>query len=305
MNSSIRNFFGPLVAASVVVLFAGSLHAQDGMADMAGMPGMQTAPETPAARTTTPDVSPAPDYKKTFGEIPTFAELESHLDSLPPPIMDHEIHSMFLFELFEYRLNNNGADTFVWDLVGWVGGDTNRLWIKTEGSQELSGAATGEGDLQLLYGRNITPFWDFQIGVRGLQSFGAGLEQSARSYAVIGFQGLAPYLFDVEPSLYISDQGEVSGALTVSFDILLTQKLVLQPRFEGEFSVQGDERFNTGLGVNGMDLGIRLRYEIRREFAPYIGVSWLRSFGETERLAREEDEAYSQIAFVAGLRLWW
>lgn len=296
-----------LLAVLALILPGLPTRAQDTMADMPGMPGMAAppSPKKASAPTASATEAPQPEYKKSFGEVPTFSELQSHLDSLPAPVMDHGINSMFLFELFEYRLNNTGADTFVWDLVGWVGGDTNRLWIKSEGSQDLSGGGTGEADLQLLYGRNIAPFWDFQIGVRGKQNLGSGFSDNSRGYVVIGVQGLAPYLFDVEPSLYISDQGEVSGALTVSFDILLTQKLVLQPRFEGQFSIQGDPRFNTGSGVTETDIGIRLRYEIRREFAPYIGVSWLRSYGQTESLAREEGEAYSQIAFVAGLRLWW
>jgi len=122
---------------------------------------------------------------------------------------------------------------------------------------------------------------------------------------VIGVQGLAPYLFGFEPALYISDRGEVSAQLTASFDLLLTQRLVLQPRFEGAVSLQGDDRFGTGKGVNDIELGLRLRYEIRREFAPYIGVSWGRAFGETARIVRGEGEEEDVLSFVAGLRLWY
>ena len=119
------------------------------------------------------------------------------------------IHSFLLAEILEYRATSEGPDTFRWDIFGWIGGDYNRLWIKTEGSQQLGGDQTGEGDLQLLYGRLIAPFWDFQIGARVQQSLGTGARDS-RTYAVLGVQGVAPYLFDVEPTLFISDRGDVS-----------------------------------------------------------------------------------------------
>ena len=176
---------------------------------------------------------------------------------------------------------------------------------KTEGRQKLSGVNKGEGDLQLLYGRLIAPFWDLQLGVRAKSNLGSGLRDNTRSYAVIGLQGLAPGNFDVEPAIYISDRGEVSAELTVSADLYLTQRLVLQPRFQGEVSVQGDDRFGTGSGVTETDIGLRLRYEIAREFAPYIGISWLKQYGETARISRQEGETTDTVALVVGLRLWW
>jgi copper resistance protein B len=231
--------------------------------------------------------------------------LEAQLKALPSPVEDSRPHSFLLFELLEYRLNSSGPDMFVWDFVGWFGGDYDRLWVKTEGRQNLSAGYRGEGDLQLLYGRLVAPFWDFQAGVRGKSNLGDGFRDNWRTYAVIGFQGLAPGYFDCEPSLYISERGEVSGELTVTTNLHLTQRLVLQPRFQGEVSVQGDKRFGTGSGVTELDLGLRLRYEIRREFAPYIGVTWLRSFGETARIARANDETWDTVALATGLQLWW
>ena len=231
--------------------------------------------------------------------------LEQLMKPLPPPIEDSMLHSFLLTELLEYRANSAGPNAFVWDFVGWFGGDYNRLWIKTEGRQNLSDGNRGEGDLQLLYGRLIAPFWDLQLGVRAKQNLGSGLHDNTRTYAVIGLQGLAPGNFDVEPAIYISDRGEVSAELTVSADLYLTQRLVLQPRFQGEVSVQGDDRFGTGSGVTDTDIGLRLRYEIRREIAPYIGVSWLRSYGETARIARQDGEPTDTVALVLGLRFWW
>ena len=176
---------------------------------------------------------------------------------LPAPIAQNQVHSLPLFDLLEYRYNSSGPDTFVWDFVGWFGGDYNRLWVKTEGRQALSQGSRGEADLQLLYGRLISPFWDFQIGARTLTNLGNGsFRRNARTYAVIGFQGLAPGNFDVEPAIYISDRGEVSGELTISADLYLTQRLILQPRFQGEITVQGDKRSGPGTAASSsLDMG--------------------------------------------------
>ena len=280
---------------------------------MAGMPGMPAGGEAAPARMSAPGVfvlRPPQKWVPPRGdnraaELLSRPALEQLMKPLPPPIEDSMLHSFPLFELLEYRFNSSGPDMFVWDYVGWFGGDYNRLWIKTEGRQKLSGVNKGEGDLQLLYGRLIAPFWDLQLGVRAKSNLGSGLHHNTRTYAVIGLQGLAPGNFDVEPAIYISDRGEVSAELTVSADLYLTQRLVLQPRFQGEVSVQGDDRFGTGSGVTETDIGLRLRYEIRREIAPYVGVSWLRSYGETARISRHDGEPTDTVALVLGLRLWW
>lgn len=240
------------------------------------------------------------------GDLMSREAVEHHMDPLPSPIMEDRRFSLSLFDLLEYRYNSSGPDQFVWDFVGWYGGDYNRLWVKTEGRQALSQGRRGEGDLQLLYGRLISSYWDFQIGGRVQSNLGNGsLRRNARSYAVIGFQGIAPGNFDVEPALYISDRGEVSAELTLSADIYFTQRLILQPRFQGEITVQGDRRFETGAGGVTTDMGVRLRYDIRREIQPYIGVSWLRSFGPNARLAREAGQTYDTIGLVTGVQLWW
>jgi copper resistance protein B len=288
----------------------GSTDGGPQMKGMAGMSGDASAP----ARMSAPGVfvlrppqkwTPPPGDDRS-GELLSRDELRQHMQPLPAPIEESPFYSFPLFDLFEYRYNSSGPDMFVWDFVGWYGGNYNRLWVKTEGRQKLSAGNRGEGDLQLLYGRLISPFWDFQIGVRALSNLGNGsLRHNARTYAVIGFQGLAPGNFDVEPALYISDRGEVSGELTVSADLYLTQRLIVQPRFQGEVTIQGDRRFETGEGGSQIDVGLRLRYDIRREIQPYIGVSWLRNFGANARIAREAGETYDTIAFVAGLQLWW
>ena len=281
--------------------------------EMSGMPGMPDSASAPQ-RMSAPGVfvlrppqkwTPPPGDDRS-GELLSREELKQQMQPLPSPLGDSMLYSFFLFDLLEYRYNSSGPDTFNWDFVGWYGGNYNRLWVKTEGRQALSQGRRGEGDLQLLYGRLISPFWDFQIGARALTNLGNGsLRRNSRTYAVIGFQGLAPGNFDVEPAIYISDRGEVSGEITVSADLYLTQRLILQPRFQGEVTIQGDRRFETGAGGSQIDLGVRLRYDIRREIQPYIGVSWLRSFGANADISRDAGETYDRIGLVAGLQLWW
>ena len=278
--------------------------AMPGMAGGASAPPRMSAPGVFVLRP--PQKWRPPSGDDRSGELLSREELKEQMQPLPSPLGDSKLYSFALFDLLEYRYNSSGPDTFVWDFAGWFGGDYNRLWIKTEGRQALSQGRRGEGDLQLLYGRLISPFWDFQIGARALTNLGNGsLRRNARTYGVIGFQGLAPGNFDVEPSIYISDRGEVSGELTISADLYLTQRLILQPRFQGEVTIQGDPRFDTGEGGTQIDLGVRLRYDIRRELQPYIGVSWLRSFGANERLARDAGNTYDSIGLVAGFQLWW
>ena len=163
-------------------------------------------------------------------------------------------------------------------------------WLKSEGDWRTSGESGGEAEIQALYGRLIAPFWDFQIGLRYDQFSGLDFDRS-RAFAVIGLQGLAPYRFEVEPSLFISEDGDVSARLTATYEVLLTQRLILQPRLDFDAALRAAGQFGGGKGVNSVGLGMRLRYEITREFAPYFGIHWLRRFGDTADLARSDDAA--------------
>jgi copper resistance protein B len=216
--------------------------------------------------------------------------------------MGQHVYSLLLFDQLEYR-GNDGPDTFTWDAQGWIGGDGNKIWFKTEGAQELNSDRDGETEVQLLYSRLVSSFWDFQVGLRYDQLYGPGSDPW-RLFTVLGFEGLAPYWFDVEPALFISEDGDVSARLTGTYDLLLTQRLIAQPRFELNVAAQEVEEFGIGEGVNDIELGLRLRYEIWREFAPYIGVSWLRQVGDTADIARREGEVVDNLTFVVGIRLW-
>lgn len=217
------------------------------------------------------------------------------------PMDDRMRHFFFLADVLEYRPGGNDSD-FRWDIESYYGGDFNRLWVKSEGEQS---AKRGEYDLdaQVLYGRFVMKYYDAQIGARMETRTYRGHNET-RAHAVIGLEGLVPYRFEIEPSLFISEDGDVSVRLTATRDLLLTQRLILQGRLETKFAIQEVKEFATGSGLNNVEVGLRLRYEIRREFAPYIGVSYERSLFGTEDLVRREGGDPSQLRFVAGLRIW-
>ena len=221
----------------------------------------------------------------------------------PEPVEDSQRFGFLLFDQLEYRMKSGADDTARWDVQGWYGGDYNRLWMKTEGEWRTGGERGGEAEVQALYSRLIAPFWDFQAGLRYDQFSGAGFDRG-RTFAVIGLQGLSPYRFELEPALFISKDGDVSARLTATYDLLLTQRLILQPRLDFDAAVPSAEKFGIGEGVNSVGLGLRLRYEFTREFAPYVGVHWLRRFGETADIARRGGGDVQDLAVVFGVRLW-
>jgi copper resistance protein B len=219
----------------------------------------------------------------------------------PRPVEDQHRYLFVLADLLEYRPKGRDSD-FRWDIEGWYGGDYNRVWIKSEGEQS-DRRTEYNTDFQLLYGRFVRRYYDFQIGGRVETRTFLG-RNVTRGHGVVGFEGFAPYRFDVESALFISQNGDVSGRFTFTRDFLLTQRLILQPRFEANAAIQKVEKFSVGRGLNNIELGLRLRYEIRREFAPYIGVSFERSLFGTAGLVRREGGDPSRVGFVTGVRLW-
>lgn len=220
----------------------------------------------------------------------------------PHAVHDSSLHHFVLGEQLEFRAND-GDDLARWEVEGWLGGDTNRLWLKSEGEVRTAGQAGGDAEVQLLYGRAISPFWDVQLGVRQDVLFGPGSDRE-RTFAAVGVEGLAPLWFELSPTLFVSDEGDVSARLTATYDLLLTQRLVLQPRLELNAAAHDARKFEIESGFNDIELGLRLRYEIRREIAPYLGFNWLRKLGSTADLARDEGSDVSVPGFVAGVRLW-
>lgn len=199
---------------------------------------------------------------------------------------------------FEYQ-SNGGDPVLLWDAQGYYGGDLNKIWLKTEGEFDFADDKFKEAEIQALYSRAIGSFWDFQAGVR--HDF-APFED--RTYGVIGIEGLAPYFFEVDAAAFVSGHGDVTARIEADYELLLTQRLILQPRVELNFAAQDIPELETGSGLSTAETGLRLRYEVRREIAPYVGVSWTRSVGDTADFRRAAGEDPSAVSVVAGLRLW-
>jgi len=212
------------------------------------------------------------------------------------PVMDQPILAHVIFSQLEGRFN--GANTeFRWEGQGWVGTDYDKLWIKSEGT--LSKGALDDGQQQFLYGRAITTYFDLQGGLRSdIDS------RPTRNWAAFGIQGLAPYFFDLEVTGFVSGQGHLAAKLEASYDLLLTQRLILQPQVEFNIYSKGDPARLVGAGFSDIDTGLRLRYEFSRKFAPYIGVVYEGKFGQTANFARRAGESTGDVRFALGVRVW-
>jgi copper resistance protein B len=191
-----------------------------------------------------------------------------------------------------------GDDRYAWDLQGWYGGDIHRLWLKTEGEGE-PGARVDAIELQALYSRATSPFFDAQFGIRH-----DARPDPDRSYLVAGIQGLMPFVFEVDAALFLSDNGDLSGRVETEYDLQVTQRLILQPRIEFDIAAQATPELGIGSGLNSIEAGIRLRYEVRREIAPYVGVVWERKLGDTADFARVSGEDRGNLQLVFGARFW-
>jgi len=202
-----------------------------------------------------------------------------------------------MFNLAEYQARQ-GNDGYRWDGEAWFGGDINRLWLKTEGEGVLR-EGVESAEVQALYSRAIGPYFNLQAGVR--HDF---RPSPNRTYATVGFQGLAPYQFEVEGALFLSTKGDVLGRLGGYYDQRITQRLILQPRVEFNLSAQDVPENGLGAGLTDAELGLRLRYEFRRQFGPYVGVSYLAQTGRTADFTRAEGKDPSTTSFVAGVRVW-
>jgi copper resistance protein B len=212
---------------------------------------------------------------------------------------DQQVFSAARFDKLEWSGPNSGSSAR-WDLEGYIGGDYDRMVFKSEGFYSGRTKNLEEGQLQVLYSRLIDYYFNAQVGVR--QDFS---NKSNRTYAVIGLQGLAPGFIETDTDLYISQKGEVSASFTAFYDLLITNRLILQPRIDLRLQAQPVPDLELGSGLTDFELGARLRYEFTRNFAPYIGVNWDRKVGQTATIARISGEPVSAVSFVAGVRLFW
>jgi copper resistance protein B len=215
-----------------------------------------------------------------------------------PHLMDNRVFAHVLFDQLEGRIS--GSDNaFRWDGEGWIGTDMNRLWFKSEGFVDKG--AVSDGDQELLYDRPISHlrYFDAQAGVR--EDLDSG---PRRTWAAVGIEGLAPHFFAFEPTFYIREGGHMAVRVSGSYDLLLTQRLVAQPELEMNFYSKSDPQRETGTGLSDIDTGIRLRYEITRKLAPYVGFAYAGKFGSTADLSRQAGESVSNPTVVFGIRVW-
>jgi len=203
-----------------------------------------------------------------------------------------------LIERLETRIaTDGGEDGYVWDAQAFYGGDINRFVLKTEGEGELGGELE-DAEIQALYSRAIGPFFDLQAGMR------FDPEPDTRGHLVVGVQGLAPYMFHVDGALFLSDHGDLTARLEGEYDQRITQKLIVQPRLEVELSAQDIPERGIGAGITKIEPGVRLGYEIEREFAPYVGIGYEAALGETADIARANGEDPDGLKILVGLRAW-
>jgi copper resistance protein B len=252
---------------------------------------------------TPPDTVDHSQHQKPASELPAFIppiteegrkaafpDVEGH------PAHDRALHSFVLFDQLEWQSVAGGTGINI-DSKGWVGRDRDRLWFRAEGDGE--DGDVGEAQAHLLYGRQFSRWWDLVAGVR--QDFRPG---PSRTWAAVGVQGLAPYWFEVELTAYLGSEGRTHFRGEVEYELLLTNRLVLQPLFEVELFGKSDPEREIGAGLSTTEAGFRLRYEFRREFAPYLGVTWNNKFGKTADFAEAAGEDTGGARVVAGLRLW-
>lgn len=257
-------------------------HSQmQSMDSMQGMEPMQSAPTT--SRTPIPELTAA-------DRAAVYDDQGGHV------VHDSALNSFLLIDQLEWQNADDGS-ALSWDASGWIGGDIDRLWLRSEG-ERLNGK-TEEAELQALWGHAISPWWDVVAGVR--QNFKPGDPQT---WAAFGVQGMALYNFEAEATAFIGEGGQSAVRLEGDYDILLTNRLILQPTAEANFYGKDDPGRGVGSGLSDTEVGLRLRYEVRREFAPYIGMTWNRVYGNTADYAREEGDDRSEARLVLGLRMW-
>lgn len=251
--------------------------------DMAAMPGMTMGPMQGGRA---PADARSGDYSDGIAATPAY-RLHEHGSTRV---------GMLLVDQLE-AFHGHDGDGQSWEAEGWYGSDTDKLWLRSEG--ERSRGRLEDGEVEALWNHAVAPFWSTQLGVR--HDFGAG---PRREWAAFGMQGLAPYWFELEATAYVGTAGRTAARLRADYELLFTQRLILQPELELNLYGKSDPARGIGSGLSDAKLGLRLRYEIRREFAPYIGVVWTRRFGASADFARDEHQAVFDRQWVAGVRLW-
>lgn len=215
----------------------------------------------------------------------------------PFPLHLADRHNFYGVLVDNLEAVRSDADTSAaYDLQGWFGRDYNRVVVKAEG--DANDGRLQEARTELLWSRAVAAYWNAQVGVR----YDSGLGPD-RGWLAIGLQGLAPYWFEVDTALYVSEAGHTALRLDLEYELLLTQRLILQPRLEANFYGKRDSEREVGSGLSDLTAGLRLRYEIRRAVAPYVGIEWAGKYGDSADFARAAGDKDKETRFVAGVRL--
>jgi len=324
----VRNSRVTLITVAVMALSLSSSWAQDVVpqpaiivAEMDSMPGMDhgsmdhgsmpdadrggPSTDAPAKPQGMGDMEPAggmPMGRMQGGSAPPDARSPDYSEgydfgAIPRPVLadEHNFASLLVNRFERVKTDDNASATY--DLQAWFGRDYDRAVLKAEG--DIDESDVQEASTELLWSHAIATFWDTQLGVR----YDSGNDPN-RTWLAFGVQGLAPYWFELDATGYIGEGGRTAFTLEAEYELLLTQKLILQPRIEADWYGKRDTARGLGDGLSDLSAGLRLRYEIRREIAPYLGVEWARKFGETKDFAQNDGEESSEARFLAGLRFW-
>ena len=213
------------------------------------------------------------------------------------PALEPQVFTFIQVDRLEGRTSDGGG-AYLLEAQGWVGTDTSKFWGKVDGDGAFEGGIEGV-ELQALYSRMMSPFFDHQVGLR--QDVASDV---ARTHLVVGVQGLAPYWFELDGALFVSHTGNVTARLEAEYELLFSQRVILRPRTEFNVAFQEIEALSIGSGLSSAEVGLRLRYEIRRELAPYVGLTWSRTFGRTADFARAAGGEVGWTRLAGGLRLW-
>jgi copper resistance protein B len=274
------------------------------------VPGMRVS-ATPAASTPPSSDMPRMDHASMHGTTmgpmqggapppdarsPDYSDCISYGSMEAMDMADNASLGMLLIDQLEAVHGKDGSGQR-WDIEGWYGNDYEKLWLRTEG--ERSGGKLEDGDIEAFWSHTIAAFWNTQLGVRT----DAG-EGPNRQWAAFGIQGLAPYWFELEATGYVGPAGRTAARFRAEYELFLTQRLILQPELEASAYGKDDAARRLGSGLSDASLGLRLRYEFHRQFAPYVGVVWARRFGGTADLAREDGQDLFDRQWVAGFRIW-
>ena len=251
----------------------------------------------------------APPPEVEVPPLPEGMTLDEVLDraAQPPPegwpdvVPDDRPYLFTFVEQLEWRVaDDRAADHLGWEAQGWYGGDLSKLWWKSEGEAVFAGSDRGESETDLLYSRLVSPFWSVQAGAQYANEWGD--EYDDRISGVIALQGLAPYTFEVDSSLYISEDGDVTVELEAEYDLRITQRLVAQPRLETAIAAQDVPERRLASGLTDVTIDLRLRYEVRLELAPYLGVRYATLLGDTRDLAESTGGDVEHVRYLAGVR---